>query len=323
MQNIAPLAAAALTLITPLPATAADTPYPTKPIRLIVPFPPGGGTDIVARLLSTRLSDRLGQQVVVDNRGGANAIIGTDLAAKSPADGYTLLLCLQANMAVNPGLYRKLPYDPARDFAPVIQLNAIALLLSAHPGVQASNVKDLIQLARNKPGQITFGSSGTGSSSHLAMELLKSMTKVDMAHVPYKGGGPAVNDLVGGQINVYSGTLISLVQFVKAGRIRALAVTNAKRLSAFPDIPTIAETVAGYESSAWQGIVVPKATPAAIVTKLNQAFARVLQIPEIRDRLANEGADAVGGTPEEFGRFMQAETAKYAKLIREAGVKAE
>ena len=323
MRHVFITLAIALAFASPQKAHAATTPYPTKPIRLIVPFPPGGGTDIVARLLSTRLADRLGQQVVVDNRGGANAIIGTDLAAKSPADGYTLLLCLQANMAVNPGLYRKLPYDPIRDFAPVIQLNAIALLLSAHPSVQASSVKELIQLARSKPGQLTFGSSGTGSSSHLAMELLKNMAAVNLAHVPYKGGGPAVNDLVGGQINVYSGTLISLVQFVKAGRIRALAVTNAKRLSAFPDIPTIAETITGYESSAWQGIVVPKATPVAIVTQLNQAFTRVLQLPDIRDRLANEGADAVGGTPEEFGRFIQIETAKYAKLIREAEVKAE
>ena len=296
--------------------------FPDKPIRFIVPFPPGGGTDIVARMLNQRLSERLGQQVIIDNRGGANAIIGTDLAAKAPADGYTMLLCLQANMAVNPSLYRNLPYDPMRDFSPVIQLNHIALLLAAHPSVQAGNVKALIQLARNKPGQI-FASSGTGGSSHLAMQLLTSMAMVEMVHVPYKGGGPAVTDLVGGQVNLYAGTLISLVPFVKGGRIKALGVTTPKRLNSFPDIPTIGESLPGYESTAWQGIVVPNGTSQAIIQRLNREINDILKTPEVRDRLATDGADAAGGTPEAFGRFIESETAKYAKLIKETGVKAE
>ena len=319
MQRIA----LTLTLLAATVAHAAEPAYPTKPIRFIVPFPPGGGTDIVARMINLRLAERLGQPVVIDNRGGANAIIGTDLAARAPADGYTMLLCLQANMAVNPALYRNLPYDPVRDFAPVIQLNTIALLLAAHPSVPVNSVKDLIQYARSKPGQITFGSSGTGGSSHLAMTLFKSMAKLDLVHIPYKGGGPAVSDLVGGQINVYAGTLISLVQFVRAGRVKALGVTTPKRPASFADIPTIGESLPGYESTAWQGIVVPTGTPAKVVQRLNREINDILKMPEVRERLAADGADVVGGSVQAFGQLIQSETAKYARLIQETGVKAE
>lgn len=297
--------------------------YPTRPIRLIVPYPPGGGTDTVGRMLAQKLTEQMGQQVVVDNRGGANAIIGTELAAKAAADGYTMLLTLPASVAVNPILYRNIPYDPARDFAPVIQLNLIALLLAVHPAVPAKNVAELLQLAKAKPGQLTYASSGTGGSSHLAIELLQSMSKVDMVHVPYKGGGPALNDLLGGQVQVYAGTVLAALPFVKAGRMRALGVTTAKRLTSLPDVPAIGETIAGYESTSWQGIVVPRATPANIINRLNADIGKILRQPEVRDRLTAEGAEVVGGTPAQFGAFIRSETMKYSKLITERGIRVD
>ena len=302
-------------------AIAQPADYPAKPIRFIVPFPPGGGTDLVARLLSQKLTERFGQQVVVDNRGGANAIIGTDLAAKSAPDGYTMVIALPASVAVNPSLYRNLPYDPVRDFAPVIQLNSIVLLLAAHPSLPVNSVSELVQLAKEKPGQITFGSSGTGGSSHLAMELFKIMTKIDMTHVPYKGGGPALNDLLAGQINIYSGTAISLMPFVKAGRLKAFGVASAKRLRSLPDIPAIAETIPGYASDSWQGVLMPKGTPSAIVELLNREIAKIIRSPEVIERLASQGAEPVAGSPAEFGAYIKAEIAKYSRLIKAAGIK--
>lgn len=297
--------------------------YPTRPIRLIVPYPPGGGTDLVSRLLAQKLAEQMGQQVVIDNRSGANALIGTDLAAKAAPDGYTMLLTLPASVAVNPSLFPKLPYDPVRDFAPVIQLNVIALLLAAHPSLPATNVAQLLQLAKAKPGQLTYASSGTGGSSHLAMELLKRAAQIDLTHIPYKGGGPALNDTVGGQVNLYAGPVISSLPLVKSGRLRALGVTTAKRLTALPDIPAISETVPGYESTSWQGVVMPKATPPVIVTRLNTEIASILNQPATRERFAAEGAEVVAGTPAQFGAFIKSETAKYAKLIKEAGIRAE
>ena len=302
-------------------AQTAQAQYPTKPIRFIVPFPPGGGTDIVARTINLRLSERLGQTVLIDNRGGANAIIGTDLAAKAPADGYTMLICLQANMVVNPLLYRDLPYDPSRDFAPVLQLTTIAQMLTVHPGLPVKSVTELIQFARSQPGKLTYGSSGTGGSSHLATVLFNTMTQLNMVHVPYKGGGPAVNDLVGGQINVYAGTVLSLVPFVKAGRVRALGVTTEKRLAAFPDLPAIAETLPGYEAGVWQGLVVPKGTPDAIVQRLNREINAILKMPDIQERLTAGGAEPIGGSAAAFSRWIKKDTAKVAKLIKDAGIK--
>lgn len=302
-------------------AQTAQAQYPTKPIRFIVPFPPGGGTDIVARTINLRLSERLGQTVIIDNRGGANAIIGTDLAAKAPADGYTMLICLQANMVVNPLLYRDLPYDPSRDFAPVLQLTTIAQMLTVHPGLPVKSVTELIQFARSQPGKLTYGSSGTGGSSHLATVLFNTMTQLNMVHVPYKGGGPAVNDLVGGQINVYAGTVLSLVPFVKAGRVRALGVTTEKRLAAFPDLPAIAETLPGYEAGVWQGLVVPKGTPDAIVQRLNREINAILKMPDIQERLTAGGAEPIGGSAAAFSRWIKKDTAKVAKLIKDAGIK--
>lgn len=297
--------------------------YPSKPIRLIVPFPPGGGMDLVARMLSQKLAERLGQQVVVDNRGGANAIIGTDLAAKAAPDGYTIVLALPASVAVNPSLYRNLPYDPQRDLAAVSQLTSIALLLTAHPGFAANSVRDLVQLAKSKPAQLVFGSSGSGGSSHLAMELFKSMAHVEMTHVPYKGGGPALNDLVGGQIPLYAGPMITALPFVKSGRLKALGVTSRKRSSILPEVPAIAETIAGYESDSWQGVLAPKRTPPAIIELLQKEIAAILRQPEIRERLAGQGAEPLGTTPAEFDAYIKTETAKYAKVIRDARISAE
>ena len=297
--------------------------YPARPIRLIVPYPPGGGMDIVGRMLAQKLSENMRQQFVVDNRGGANAIIGTDLAAKAAPDGYTMLLALPASLAVNPFFYRNVPYDPVRDFAPVIQLNVIALLLASHPSLPAKNVAELLQLAKAKPGQLAYSSSGTGGSSHLAIELLKSMAKVDLVHIPYKGAGLALNDVVGGQVPIYAGTVLGGLPFVKAGRLRALGVTTRKRLASLPEVPAIGESVPGYESTTWQGVVMPKGTPAAIIDRLNAEIGKILRQPEVSDKLTAEGAEVVGGSPAEFGAFIKAEMAKYSKLIKERGIRAD
>jgi tripartite-type tricarboxylate transporter receptor subunit TctC len=297
--------------------------YPVKPIRLIVPYPPGGGTDIVARLLGQKLPEQLGQQIIVDNRGGANAIIGTELAAKAAPDGYTMLFALPASIAVNPGLYHDLPYDPVRDFSPVIQLNTFPMLITAHPAVPASSAKDLIQSAKNSPGKLNFASSGNGSAPHLSMELFKSMAKIDITHIPYKGGGPALNDLLGGQVQVMSGTLMQALPFVKAKRLKALAVTSAQRSRMLPDVPAVAETVPGYDFSNWHGILLPKGTPPAIVDRLHAEMAKLLQTPDSREQFARQGAEPTGGTPTEFGAFIKSEIAKYRLVIKAAGVKQE
>ena len=318
----AAIAVLALAVLAAAGAIAAEI-YPAKPVRLIVPFPPGGGTDIIARLVGQKFSAQVGQPLVIDNRGGANAIIGTDLAAKSPGDGYTLLVVLPASMAVNPALYPNLPYDPLRDFAPVIQFNSIPLLMAAHPSLPAKTVAALIQLARSRPGQVIFASSGTGGSSHLALELFKLMTRTDMVHVPYKGGGPAMNELLGGQVQLYAGTVIAVLPFVKTGKLRALGVTSLRRIENLPEIPAIAETVAGYESVVWQGIVAPRATPEAIVSRLNTEFAQILNRPEVRERFIADGTIVVGGSAAQFAILIKSEIAGYARLVKVAGVKVE
>ena len=320
IANRALLACALATIGNSAPAQDA---YPSKPVRFIVPFPPGGGTDTVARAISQRLAESLGQQVVIDNRSGANAIIGTELGAKAAPDGYTLTFTLPAAVAVNPSLYPKLPYDPLRDFAPVTQLNVIALMLVAHPGMPANSIKELIALAKAKPGHITFASSGNGSAAHLAMELFKLMAGVDMTHIPYKGGGPALTDIIGGQVQLMSGPLIASLPYVKAGRLKALAVTTDKRVAGLPDVPAIAETVPGYESSIWHGVLVPAATPRPIVKRLHDEIVKILAVPEVKERFAREGAEPVGNTPEQFGAFIRLEIAKYAKLIKAAGLRAD
>lgn len=301
-----------------LPAWAQD--YPKRPIRFIVPFPPGGGTDTVARLIAQPLAERLKQQIVIDNRGGANAIIGTDLGAKAPPDGYTMVFCLPASVSSNPTLYRDLPYVPARDFSPVIQLNTIALLLVTANTLPAKTVPELIALAKAKPGQLNFASSGNGSAAHLSMELFNALTGVKMVHVPYKGGGPALTDIISGQMHMMSGPMIGAMPHVTSGRVRALAVMSAKRVKGLPDVPTVGETVKGFESSIWHGVLVPKGVSAAIVRQLNRELNAVLQLPEIGERMAAQGAEPVGGKPEEFAALIKSDTAKYANLLKQIGM---
>ncbi len=300
---------------------AADAPaYPAKPIRFVVPYPPGGGTDTIARLFSPRMTQILGQPVIIDNRGGANGIIGTDVAAKSSPDGYTMVFCIPANIAVNPVLYKKLPYDPLRDLAPVIQLDTLALLIVVHPAVAIRTVDDLVRLARAKPDELNFSSSGHGSSGHLAIELVKSMAKLNMTHVPFKGGGLALNAVMTGEVQLSAGTVISELSHVKSGRLRPVAVTTDKRIASLPEVPTIGETLPGYSSFIWHGVAVPARTPAAVVQRLNRSINETLQSAEVRERLIQSGAEPVGGTSEAFGALMRQEVAKYAKLLRETGL---
>lgn len=294
--------------------------YPNRPIRFIVPFPPGGGTDTVARLIAQPLAERLRQQVVIDNRGGANAIIGTDLGAKAPADGYTWVFCLPASVSVNPTLYRNLPYDPARDFAPVIRLNTIALLMTVTNSLPAKNVAELVALARAKPGTLNYASSGNGGAAHLAMALFNVTAGLDMVHVPYKGGGPAMTDLISGQVQIMAGPMIAAMPHVKSGRVRALAVMTDKRVQGLPEVPTAGETVKGFESSIWHGVLMPKGVPAAIVRQVNREINEVLKTAEVRERMATQGAEPAGGSPEEFAAWIRGDTAKYSKLLKHIGM---
>ena len=310
---------ASLALAAVITAAAAQQ-YPARPIRFIVPYPPGGGTDTVARLLNPGLIEQLGEQVVIDNRGGANAIIGTDLAAKAAADGYTMLFCLQASMAVNPTLYQNLPYEPQRDFDPVIHLDTLAMMLAVNPSLPVKTIDDLIKLAKTSPGRLNYSSSGHGSAAHLATLLLMNMTGTKMVHVPFKGGGPALAAVVGGEVQFSIGTLVSEAPHVRAGRLRAVALATARRVPSIPDVPSIAETLPGFDASVWHGVVVPKGTPAAAVKRLNAAFNAVLKRPQVRGAMEKSGVQPVGGTPEEFAVLIKSETAKYEKLLKEMGM---
>lgn len=301
-----------------LSATAQN--YPDRPIRFIVPFPPGGGTDTVARLIAHPLSERLKQQLVIDNRGGANAIIGTDMGAKAPPDGYTLVFCLPASVSTNQTLYRNLPYDPARDFAPVIQLNAIAIMLVGANVLPVKSVAELVAYAKARPGQLNFASSGNGSAGHLGVELFALTTGIRMVHVPYKGGAPALTDTISGQMHLMAGPMISALPHVKAGRVRALAMLASQRAKGLPDVPAMGETLPGFDASIWHGVLVPRGTPAAIVQRLNRDINEVLRLPEVADRMATQGAEAVGGTPAQFAALIKADTAKYAKLLKTIGL---
>ncbi len=304
------------------PVVAQD--YPSKPIRFIVPFPPGGGTDTVARAISQRLGERLGQQVVIDNRGGANAIIGTEMGAKAAPDGYTLTFTLPAAVAVNPGLYPKLPYAPLRDFAPVTQLNTIALLLVAHPGVQANSVRELIALAKAKPGTLNYGSGGNGSSLHLSAELFNSMAGVSIVRIPYKGGGPALTDLVAGHLHLTFSTTATAGPYLKAGKLRALAATGAQRTALFPGVPTMADAgLPGYESEQTSGLFAPAKTSPAIIGQLHRHGAAFLGQPEVREQLMTSGVEAVGSTPQQFAAKIKAEVARMGKVIRDVGIRVE
>jgi tripartite-type tricarboxylate transporter receptor subunit TctC len=304
-------------------ASAAQN-YPVKPIRVVVPFPAGGIADIFARVIGGKLNEAWGQQVVVDNRPGAGGNIGAEIVAKSPPDGYTLVMGSIGTHAVNVSLFSKLPYDPVRDFAPVTLVMEADGLLVLHPSVPVRSVKDLIALARTRPGQIAYASAGNGTASHLAGELFKIMAKIDMVHIPYKGNVPAITDLVGGQTSLLFATMPTVMPMVQAGRLRALAVTGVVRSPAAPELPTIAETgLPGFEVTNWIGLFAPAGTPREIVNRLNAEANRTMQQPEIRTRLTNEGAKFTARTPDEFGVFVKAEIAKWAKVVKTAGIRVD
>jgi tripartite-type tricarboxylate transporter receptor subunit TctC len=302
---------------------AAAQGFPAKPVRVIVPFAPGGATDVVFRLLAPRLSENLGQQALIENRAGGGSTIGMDAVAKSAPDGYTLGVA-NLSFAVNPSLMAKLPYDTERDFAPVSLVTIVPLAISVHPSVPARSVQELIALAKAKPGSLHYASSGNGSATHMATERFKFMTGTDIVHVPYSGGGPAVVAVVGGQVPIYTGSIPSQVQHIKAGKLVALAVTSAKADPALPGIPTVAEAgVPGYEAVEWQGIVVPTGTPGAVIERLNRALVESVKAPDFNERLAGVGAHAVGSTPAEFADFLKKELATWSKVIKATGIRIE
>ena len=298
--------------------------YPTKPIRLVVPFPPGGATDILAREVAKHLTDAWGQSVVVDNRPGAGGNIGSELVAKSPPDGYTLEMGTVGTHAINTSLYSKMPYDHIKDFVPVILVAGVPNVLEVNPSVPVNSVQELIAYAKANPGKLNFASSGSGTSIHLSGELFKVMAGVQMTHIPYKGSAPALADLIGGQVQLMFDNLPPSLPQIKAGKLRALAVTSATRAPALPDVPTVAEAgLPGFEASSWFGVLAPAGTPPAIVTKLNAEIAKWLTTPEAKEKLASVGANIAGGTPEDFARHIQAETAKWAKVVKESGAKVD
>jgi len=315
--------AATLAILTPHAAAAADA-YPAKPVRFVVAFPPGGGTDIIARSIARKLTERLAQQVVVDNRPGAGGNIGTDIVAKSAPDGHTLLMGSAGPLAINASLFGKMPFDPIKDLTPVTLAASTPNVLVVHPSLKAATVKELIALARARPGEINFASSGHGTPAHLAGELFNSMAGVKMVHVPYKGAAPALTDLLGGQVQLMFSTMPPALPHVKDGKLRALAVTSAKRSPATPELPTVDEiALPGFEANTWHGVVAPAGTPAAIVARLNREIVAILHLPEVVERLSAQGAEAVGSTPEEFAAYIRSETVKWAKVVRESGAKAE
>ena len=310
-------------LLALVPALAGAQAYPNKPVRLIVPYPPGGGTDVVARILSEPLAAELGQSIIIDNRGGAAGNVGTDLAAKSPADGYTLLFTLSSH-TINPKLYDKLPFDVEKDFVPISLAAYIPQILVVNPNVAANNVKELIALAKANPGKLNYASVGTGSPGHIAGELFKLRTGIDIVHVPYKGGGPAVTDTIGGQVQMLFVSMPAAWQFVKAGRLKAIAVTSAKRSVTAPDVPTFLEAgVPDFVVDSWYGALAPAKTPPAVTARVNAALVKVLESPAIKEKLMAQGAEAAPSTPAEFDRVIKDELAKWEYVIRAANIKPE
>ena len=305
-------------------ASAADTSFPSRPIRFIVPNGAGGTTDLVARSVAPKLADMLGQQVVIDNRPGSGGIIGTEIVARAAPDGHTLLMGTIGNLAISPALYRKLGYDTLRDFAPVTQLASAAYMVLLHPSVAAKSLKELAALAKAKPGALNFASAGSGTGSHLAAELFKSVAGVEMVHVPYKGGSPAMTDVIAGQVQLMFNGIPSSMPHLRSGRVRALAVTTATRSAAAPELPTIAEAgFPGAESTSWTGILVPAGTPAPVIAKLQSAFAKALQFPDVVARLSADGAAPVGNSAAEFGAYIKSELTKWSKVVKASGASAQ
>lgn len=298
--------------------------YPAKPIRMISPFAPGGSTDTIARIIGQRMTETWGQPVIVENRPGAGGTIAADLLVKAPPNGYLLLLSSVSAHAIGPAMSSKIPYDPIRDFAAVSQVASGHNVLVVHPSLPAKSVRDLIAFAKAKPGQITFSSAGSGTTTHLAAELFKSMTQTDMLHVPYKGGGPASLAVMTGEVSVFFGSIAPVLRQVKAGRVRVLAVTGSQRATAIPDVPTVSEVgVPGYEMNSWYGVLAPAATPQDIVNKAGAEIARIVKLPQVRERLSHEGLEPAGTTPQEFAAYIKAEVAKWTRVVRTAGIKVE
>ena len=320
LSRIAVLIAAALFAGAAIAATA----YPDRPVRLMLPFPPGGPSDIVGRMFAQKLGESFGQQVVIDNRGGAAGTIACEIAKNAAPDGYTLLQATVGTMSINPGLYQKLPYEPLRDFAPISLLTETPYLLIVNPNVPAKSVKELVALAKSQPGKMNFASGGVGTGNHFSGELFRMLAGIDVVHIPYKGSGVGMNDVLAGQVQMMFINLLPAMPFVANGRLRGLGVTSAKRSIAAPDIPTIAESgFAGYQSTSWHGIVAPAKTPTPILRQLHAELAKITQQPDVKKRMAGQGTDVIGSTPEEFRKVIQTESVKWANVIKTAGIKPE
>jgi tripartite-type tricarboxylate transporter receptor subunit TctC len=321
-SNHGTLRVCAAAFVTLLAAESAAQ-YPSRPIRIIVPQSPGASTDLTARLIGQKLSEAVKQPVIVDNRPGAGTTHGTDMVVKATPDGYTLLV-VASSISINPSIYKKLPYDTLRDLAPVTQLSVFPNMLVVHPSVPVKTVQDLVALAKAKSGQLNYASAGTGTGTHLSAELFKNMTGVDIVHVPYKGGGPAVTALIGGQVQLMFGTTVTLLPQVRTGKLRPVAVTTLKRSAAAPEVPTIAESgVSGFDHGPWNGMFTTAKTPSAVVARINSEVVKILHSPEVKSVLIKEGAEPVGNTPAEFAGIMKSEVAKWAKVIQAAGIKAD
>ena len=311
--------------LTALPPSAAEaqTAYPEKPVRFVVPYPPGGGTDVIARIVQERFAQALAQPVIIENRGGAAGSLGTDVVAKAAPDGYTVLFTLSSH-TINPAIYPKLPFDTVKDFAPVGTVASLPQILVANLQFPANNVAELTALAKAKPGTLAFASVGNGSPGHLAGELYKLRTGTQLVHVPYRGGGPAVTDVMGGQVPLLWVSIPAAAQFVKSGKLKALAVSTIKRSAAFPDVPTMQEAgVADFEVDSWYAMFVPAKTPKAVIEKLNRALNAVVALPEIKERLLAQGSEGVGGTPEALGKVVESELGRWVKLVKDAGIRLE
>ena len=321
MLSITRLLPIALALATGA-ATAQGPAYPVKAVRIVVPSSPGGGTDILARVLAQKMSESLGQQFVVENRPGAGQVIGIEAVARSAPDGYTLIMAASA-IVINEVLYAKPPYDTLRDFAPVTQAASLPNILVVHPALPVKSVRELISLAKTRAGQLNYSSAGSGTSPHLSMELFRLMAGITLTHIPYKGSGPATVDLLAGQVQLSMPNVLTALPHIKGGKLRGLGVTSSKRATGLPEIPAIAETLPGYEAIQWYGVLAPVGTPREIVGKLQTEMARILVLPEVKERLAADGADAVGSRADEFAAYMRAELAKWGKVVKTGGIKLE